>query len=52
MAFESGVVSEDWRPVVTVPLYKSKRDKIECENYRGISLLGVVGKNVCGDLRK
>ena len=36
-AFESGVVSEDWRSVVIVPLYKGKGD------YIGISL-SVIGK--------
>ena len=44
MAFESGVLSEDWRSVVIVPLYKGKRERIECKNYRGISLLSAVGK--------
>ena len=43
MACESGVVSEDWRSAVVVPLYKCKGERIECENYRGISL-SVVGK--------
>ena len=27
-----------------VPLYKGKGDKMECGSYRGICLLGVVGK--------
>ena len=35
---------EDWRSVAIVPLYKGKGERIECENYRGISLLSVVGK--------
>ena len=42
MGFESGVVSEDWKSVVIVPLYKSKGERIECKNYRVISLLIVV----------
>ena len=41
MAFESGVVSEDWR---SFTLYKGKGEKTECKNYRGIRLLSVVGK--------
>ena len=44
MAFESGVVPEDWRSVVIVPLYKVKWEIIECKNYRGIRLLSVVEK--------
>ena len=35
---------EDWRSAVIVPLYKGKGEKSECKNYRGISLLSVVGK--------
>ena len=45
MAFESGVVPEDWRFVI-VPLYKDKGERIEYSNYRGISL-SVVEKNIC-----
>ena len=44
MAFESGLMPEDWRSAVIVPLYKSKGEKTECNNYKGISLLNVVGK--------
>ena len=36
MAFESGVVPEDWSPAVIVPLHKTKGQRTECENYRGI----------------
>ena len=32
MAFESGVVSEDWRSTMIVPLYKGKGERIECKN--------------------
>ena len=44
MAFESGIVPEDWRSSVIVPLYKDKGERTECSNYKGISLLSVVGK--------
>ena len=44
MVFESGVVPEDWRSAVIVPLYKGKGERTECSNYRGITLLSVVGK--------
>ena len=33
-----------------VPLYKSKVERTECKNYRGISLLNVVGKIYAGKL--
>ena len=44
MAFKSSVVPENWRSTVILPLYKGKRERTECKNYRGISLLIVVGK--------
>ena len=44
MAFESGVVPENWRSAVIVTLYKGKGERKECCNYRGISLLSAVGK--------
>ena len=42
MAFESGVMPEDWRYAVIVPLYKGKEERTESKKYRGISLLSVV----------
>ena len=50
MAFKSGVVFEDWRSVVIVPLYKGKGEKTECKNYIGISLLNIIGKIYVGFL--
>ena len=44
IAFESGVVPEDLRSAVTVPLYKGKVEIAECGNYKGLSFLSVVGK--------
>ena len=44
LSFDMGVVPMDWRGACIVPLYKSKGDKCECSNSRGISLLSVVGK--------
>ena len=43
MAVESGVVPDDWRTAMVVPLYKGKEEWTEYKNYRGISLC-VVGK--------
>ena len=42
MAFESGVVPEDWRSVVIAPLYKGEGGRTECKNY------SVVGKIYVG----
>ena len=50
MAFESGVVPQDWRSAVNVLLYKGKGERAECKNYRGISLISVVGKIYAGIL--
>ena len=44
MAFKSGVVHEDWRSAVIVPLYKGKGERNEYKSYRAISLLSVVRK--------
>ena len=44
MVFECGVVLEDWRSTVILPLCKGKGERTECSNYRGINLLIVVGK--------
>ena len=44
IAFESGVVLENWRSTVIVPLYKDKGERADCKNYRGINFLNVVGK--------
>ena len=35
---------EDWRSALIVLLYKGKGERSECKNYRGISLLSLVGK--------
>ena len=40
----------DRKSGVIVPLYKGKREKPECKNYRGISLLSVVGKTYAKNL--
>ena len=50
MAFESGVVPENWRSAAIVTLYKGKGERTECSNYRGISLLSVGGKIYAGIL--
>ena len=38
------IVPVDWVMLCMVPLYKGKGDVYECSNFRGISLLSVVGK--------
>ena len=44
ICWKEGRVPEDWRKAVIVPIYKGKGEKDVCNNYRGISLLSVVGK--------
>ncbi len=47
LAWRQGKVPGEWKKAVIVPLHKSKGNKDECNNYRGISLLSVPGK-ICG----
>ena len=49
---ENGVVPDDKRSAVIVPLNKSKGETTECKNYRGNSLLSVVGKIYVGVLER
>ena len=42
--FEESVVPRDFRDMCMVPCYKGKGDKHECNSYRGICLMSVVGK--------
>ena len=50
MTFEGGVVPEDWRSAVIVPMYKGKGQRTECKNYRGICFLRVTSKIYAGIL--
>ena len=42
--WESGHIPQDMRDAKIVTLYKNKGDRSDCNNYRGISLLSIVGK--------
>ena len=42
--WKEGYVPQDMRDANIVTLYKNKGDRSHCNNYRGISLLNVVGK--------
>ena len=44
VCFLASMVPMDWVCACIVPLYKGKGDVYECGNFRGISLLSVVGK--------
>ena len=44
ICFMLSIVLVDWGIACMVPLYKGKGDVHECSNFRGISLLSVVGK--------
>ena len=37
--WREGKVPTDWTKNITVPIYKNRGDKLQCKNYRGISLL-------------
>ena len=42
-AWEEGRIPDDWNKAIIVPIYK-KGNRMDCSNYRGISLLSVPGK--------
>ena len=42
--WEEGSVPRDMRDANIITLYKNKGDRSDCNNYRGISLLSIVGK--------
>ena len=42
IAWKCGKTLHEWREAIIVPIYK-KGSRDECGNYRGISLLSVVG---------
>ena len=42
--WEEGAVPQDMRDANIITLYKNKGDRSDCNNYRGISLLSIVGK--------
>nr|KAG5691627.1 hypothetical protein BaRGS_023798 [Batillaria attramentaria] len=44
LCWEKGHVPQDMRDATIVTLYKNKGDRSDCNNYRGISLLSIVGK--------
>ena len=43
IVWREGVAPSDWKNAVIVPVYK-KGSRLDCTNYRGISLMSVVGK--------
>ena len=49
--WRTGVVPQAWRDAIVIPLFK-KKDRRVCDNYRGISLLSVVGKILTSILLK
>ena len=42
--WKEGAVPQDMRDAKVVTLYKNKGERIDCNNYIGISLLSVIGK--------
>ena len=48
MAFENGVLLEDWRYGVIFQLHRSKGERTECSNYRS-SRVGKVNESLIDD---
>ena len=44
LCWEEGSVPQSMRDAKIITLYKNKGDRSDCNNYRGISLLSIVGK--------
>ena len=44
LCWRDGKVPQDMRDAKIVTLYKNKDDRSDCNNYRGISLLSIIGK--------
>lgn len=44
MCWKEGKVPQDMRDAKIITLYKNKGERSDCNNYRGISLLSIVGK--------
>ncbi|XP_018026545.1 uncharacterized protein LOC108681971 [Hyalella azteca] len=44
LCWREGQVPQDMRDAKIITLYKNKGDRSDCNNYRGISLLSIVGK--------
>ena len=42
--WDEGSVPQDMRDAKIITLYKNKEERSDCNNYRGISLLSIVGK--------
>ena len=42
--WSTSVVPPDWRRGLVTPIYKGRGDRMDCNNYRGITLLSVPGK--------
>ena len=43
-AWNTGIIPTDWKRGLVVPLWKGNGDRQDCSNYRGVTLLSVLGK--------
>ncbi len=43
-AWNTGIIPADWKRGLVVPLWKGKGDRQDCNNYRGVMLLSLLGK--------
>ena len=42
--WNTGIIPTDWKRGLVVPLWKGKGDRQDCNKYRGVTLLSVLGK--------
>ena len=47
-AWNTGIIPTDWKRGLVVPLQEGKGDRQDCNNYRGVTLLSVLGKCLLG----
>ena len=42
--WNTGIIPTDWKRGLVVPVWEGKGDRQDCNNYRGVTLLSVLGK--------
>ena len=47
-AWNTGIITTDWKRGLVVPLWIEKGDRQDCNNYRGATLLSMLGRSLPG----